>query len=153
MRALGASGGSTSRLTSALAKVGSPVGGLAWSLIIPALLRNVSLSWTYRAIGLICFLLLVCSSALAIAPPSEAASDSDDLSTTESITATGRYVILLLAVFFVNLGVAVPLVYLASVWVGVGLSRETAGYVVTVFHAASILGQLLSEFLTGYIGR
>jgi hypothetical protein len=40
MRALGASGGSTIRLTSALAKVGSPVGGLAWSLIIPALLRN-----------------------------------------------------------------------------------------------------------------
>lgn len=153
MHALGSSKGGTSRLTSALAKAGSPVGGLAWSLAIPALLRNLSLAWTFRTIGLICFALLVSSSLLAIAPPSEASSDSDDISIPESITATGRYVVLLLAVFFVNLGVAVPLVYLASVWVNVGLSRETAGYVVTVFHAASILGQIFSEFLTGYIGR
>ncbi len=121
--------------------------------MIPILLREVGLPWTYRAVGLISLFLFACSSIVAMDPRHDLSVDTSDSQSVESLNNTGRYTVLVLSLFFVSLGAAFPLIYLPSVGVDIGLSRQTAGYVLTVFHAASILGLLLWEFLSLHIGR
>lgn len=137
----------------AMAKVGSPLGGLVWSLVIPVMLRSIGLPWTFRAIGLISLFLFACASTIVMSPQHDPTGDESDSESVETLNSTGRYTVLVISLFFVNLGAIFPLIYLATVGVDIGLSRETAGYVVTVFHAASILGLLLWEALSLHIGR
>lgn len=80
-------------------------------------------------------------------------SATDETTSVDSISNTSRFALRALALFFINIGVVVPLFSLAVVGVNIDLSREMTGYTMTVFHVASLLGQLLWESLKPHIGQ
>jgi len=134
-----------------LAVSGSSVGGVVIPIALSKMLNSSSLGfgWSVRIIGFIMlpFLAFSCVVIKSRLPPRQ---------TTFFIGAAFKqpnFVLLVVALFFMFLGMLTPLFYLPTYAVKRGMDATPASYLLAIINAASTFGRIIPGILADKIGR
>jgi MFS family permease len=134
-----------------IAVAGSSAGAILFPIILSKLLNdtNVGFGWTVRitAFIMIPFMVFACLAIKARLPPRK---------TNFLILSAFKqklYVSLVVASFFLFIGMFVPLVFLPIYSIHRGMSETLAAYLVAVINGASIFGRIIPGILGDKLGR
>lgn len=130
---------------------GSSIGGVVMPIILSKMLNSSSLGfgWTVRVIGFLIlpFMAFACVALKARLPRRE--TNFWILSAFKDV----RYVLLIIALFFLFFGMFTPFFYLPSYAVSQGMSPTLAGYLLAILNAASTFGRIIPGVLADRYGR
>lgn len=130
---------------------GSSIGGIVMPLILSKMLNGSSLGfgWSVRVIGFLImpFMLFACVGVKARLPPRE--TQFWTLSAFKDI----RFVLLIVALFFLFFGMFTPFFYLPSYAVSQGMDPTLAGYLLAILNASSTFGRIIPGVLADKYGR
>ncbi|KAI6778424.1 monocarboxylate transporter 2 [Emericellopsis cladophorae] len=131
---------------------GSSVGGVVFPIMVPNLIREVGYGWAMRISGFLLLVLLVIANLTvrARSPPSPQRLSKAQI--TQPFKEV-PYVLLLLGFFCFTYGIFVPINYLPSQAVSVGMAPNLAQYLPAILNAASLFGRIASGILGDKIGR
>ncbi|CAK7202164.1 hypothetical protein SEUCBS139899_004884 [Sporothrix eucalyptigena] len=134
---------------------GGSVGGIVSSQVLGGLLPKVGLAWTTRAIALIMLPFLTGSVLLMKSRPSILATSGSKkrIIPDATILMHRRTAVLALGALFVELGLFIPMTYIASYAQAQGMSLHTAYLMVTLMNVGSLLGRWLPGWLGDKLGR
>ncbi|KAI0385069.1 MFS general substrate transporter [Hypomontagnella monticulosa] len=135
---------------SGLASTGGGLGGVAFPLIMQSLFDKVGWGWALRIQGFICLFLLGFSSLLVRKrlPPAKNASPHPDF----HIMKERAFLLLTIGVFFLELGLFIPLAYISSYALANGFSEKFAFQILPILNAASVFGRALPGWWADKIG-
>lgn len=130
---------------------GSSVGGVIFPIVLSKLLNgtNIGFPWSMRIIGFIImpFMLLACFIISPRVPPRK---------TTWFIAAAWKdkkYVLLIIALFFMMMGMWTPVFYIPTYAVSRGMSTQLAAYLLAIINASSTFGRIIPGILADKFGR
>lgn len=134
-----------------LALTSGSLGGIVFPLVLQKLIPAVGFPWACRIVGFIqiAFLIpgnLLVQSRLKPLPDAKASIDlAALLEPTFALTTIG--------VFLIEWGVFVPLAYITSYAISVGIDQAFAYQLLSIFNAGSVLGRWLPNYAADIIGR
>jgi MFS family permease len=130
---------------------GSSIGGVVFPIVLSKLLNgsNIGFGWSIRIVAFIIlpFMLFACAIVRPRVPPRK---------TTIFIGAAWKdkkYVLLILALFFMMMGMWTPVFYLPTYAVSRGMSATLASYLLAIINASSTFGRIIPGFLADKLGR
>ncbi|RYP13808.1 hypothetical protein DL767_010587 [Monosporascus sp. MG133] len=130
---------------------GSSIGGIIIPILVSKLLNGTALGfgWSVRIIGFLVmpFLAFACIAVKARLPPR---------TTTFWIMSAYRestFVVLIIALFFIFIGMFTPLFYIPTYAVSRGMNSILAGYLLAILNAASTFGRIIPGVLADKYGR
>ena len=130
---------------------GSSIGGVVIPIVISRLLNRTTLGfgWTFRILGFISlpFLVFSCIAIKSRLPPKKTNFFLP------SAFKERRYTILIIAAFFIFIGMWAPLFYLPAYAVSQGMSPTMAGYLLAIINGASTFGRVIPGMLADKFGR
>ncbi|KAK3933777.1 monocarboxylate permease-like protein [Diplogelasinospora grovesii] len=130
---------------------GSSIGGIVMPIILSKMLNASSLGfgWSVRVIGFLImpFMIFACVGIKARLPRRE--TQFWILSAFKDI----RFVLLIVALFFLFFGMFTPFFYLPSYAVSQGMDPTLAGYLLAILNAASTFGRIIPGVLADKYGR
>lgn len=134
-----------------LAVSGSSIGGIVIPIALSKMLNSSSLGfgWSVRILGFIILPLMAfaCVSIKARLPPRK----------TEfwlvSAYKDSRFVVLIIALFFMFFGMLTPMFYLPTYAITQGMSPTLSGYLLSILNAASTFGRIIMGLLADRYGR
>lgn len=131
-----------------LAIAGSSLGAIIFPIVLSRLLDTVGFEWAVRACGFIMMPILLFSALTVKArlPPRES-----QFFLWSAFKST-RFTILIAAVFFMFMGMFVPLFYLPAYGISRGMDHKLAFYLVAIINAASIPGRIIPGILGDKFG-
>lgn len=140
-------------LATGMAISGGSVGGIVSPIIISALVPRIGFAWTMRAMALMMVPFVVVGTLLMrrrliSRGPSRLAFIPD-----LRILLKPRLSIMALGALFIELGLFIPLTYVASYAVSRGMSSHVAYRMITLLNVGSLLGRWLPGWLGDKIGR
>lgn len=141
-------------LATGLAICGGSVGGIVCPLILGALLPKIGFAWTMRVLALTMVPFVVCAvflmrsriDEMSEGPPSSIFPDL-------RILLDRRRAVLTMGALFIELGLFVPMTYVASFAVSKGMSLHSAYITVTLMNVGSLIGRWLPGWVADRIGR
>ncbi|KAF2276997.1 putative MFS monocarboxylate transporter [Westerdykella ornata] len=130
---------------------GSSIGGIIIPIALSKMLNGSSLGfgWSVRIIGFIIlpFVLFAAAGVKPRLPPRK--TDFWLISAYKD----GRFVILIIALFFMFFGMLTPFFYLPTYAVSRGMSPTLAGYLLSILNAASTFGRIIPGVLADKWGK
>ncbi|KAI0172865.1 MFS general substrate transporter [Hypoxylon sp. FL1284] len=135
---------------SGLASTGGGIGGVAFPLLLESLFDSVGWGWALRVLGFVCLVLLLVANALVRKrlPAARNASPHPDF----GILRERPFALLTAGVFFLELGLFVPLAYVSSYALASGFDERFAFRIVPILNAASVLGRALPGWAADRVG-
>ncbi|KAK5655127.1 hypothetical protein OQA88_6026 [Cercophora sp. LCS_1] len=131
-----------------LAIAGSSLGAIIFPIVLSQLLDKIGFEWAVRTCGFVMMPILTFSAVTVRArlPPRESQFFL------WSAFRDPRYVVLIAAVFFLFMGMFVPLFYLPTYGIFRGMDPTQAFYLVAIFNASSIPGRIIPGILGDKFG-
>ena len=140
-------------LASGIAACGGSIGGIIFPLMLSSLFISVGFTWATRALGFIFFALLVLATLLMGSRlPKRSVSKADMLPDLRIFRDT-TFLIMTLAIFFVEWGLFVPLGYLTSFALSAGIDEGLSYQTLAIFNSGSFFGRWVPGLLADKIGR
>ncbi|KAI1401609.1 MFS general substrate transporter [Hypoxylon fuscum] len=135
---------------SGLASTGGGLGGVAFPLLLQSLFDRVGWGWAMRILGFVCLFLLIFANLLVRKrlPPVKNASPHPDF----RIMREKPFLLLTIGVFFLELGLFIPLAYISSYALANGFSEKFAFQTLPILNAASVFGRALPGWWADKIG-
>ena len=138
-------------LAQGIAAAGSGIGGIIWSFSIVPMIQNLSLAWSLRITGMVCFVVLLVASFLIRdrnekIRPNIKAIDMDLLK---------RYNVWLLVgyTFFAILGYIVFIYTLSAFALSLGLTQSQAGIITGMLNVGTAIGRPFVGVISDHYGR
>ncbi|KAJ9652591.1 hypothetical protein H2198_008160 [Neophaeococcomyces mojaviensis] len=136
-----------------LACAGGGVSGIIIPLALHALLPQIGWAWSTRVLGLMNVLLAICANLFIRgrlpAKPTTRASTMPNLVMFKDKTM----LLAAIAVFFVDWGLFIPLGYLTSYALSVGIDQSLSYQLVAILNAGSCLGRYFPGYMADFLGR
>lgn len=131
---------------------GSSIGGVIFPIMTTHLIRDVGFGWAMRICAFIILFLLIIANLTVRAnhPPFPQKLNKDQLI---KPFKESEFVLLLLGFFCFTYGIFVPINYLPSQALDVGMDTNLAEYLIPILNAASLFGRLFSGVVGDKIGR
>ncbi|ORY71475.1 monocarboxylate permease-like protein [Pseudomassariella vexata] len=130
---------------------GSSIGGIVIPIALSKMLNETSLGfgWSVRIIGFLIlpFMVLACLGIKARLPPRD--TEFWLLSACKDI----RFLLLIVALFFMFFGMFTPFFFLPTYATSQGMSPTLAGYLLSILNAASTFGRIIPGVLADKYGR
>jgi MFS family permease len=130
---------------------GSSIGGVIFPIVLSKLLNGstIGFGWSIRIIAFIIlpFMLFACVVLRPRVPPRK---------TTMFIGAAWKdkkYVLLVVALFFMMMGMWIPVFYLPTYAVSRGMSATLAAYLLAIINASSTFGRIIPGILADRFGK
>lgn len=130
---------------------GSSIGGVIFPIVLSKLLNGSSIGfgWSIRIVAFIIlpFMLFACAVVRPRVPPRK---------TTVFVAAAWKdkkYVLLIIALFFMMMGMWTPIFYLPTYAVSRGMSATLASYLLAIINASSTFGRIIPGILADKLGR
>ncbi|KAF2031496.1 MFS general substrate transporter [Setomelanomma holmii] len=130
---------------------GSSIGGVVFPIVLSKLLNgsHIGFGWSIRIVAFIIlpFMLFACAIISPRVPPRK---------TTFFIGAAWKdrkYVMLIVALFFMMMGMWVPVFYIPTYAVSRGMSTQLASYLLAIVNATSTFGRIIPGILADKLGR
>lgn len=130
---------------------GSSIGGVIFPIVLSKLLNGstIGFGWSIRIIAFIIlpFMLFACVMLRPRVPPRK---------TTMFIGAAWKdkkYVLLVVALFFMMMGMWIPVFYLPTYAVSRGMSATLAAYLLAIINASSTFGRIIPGILADRFGK
>ncbi|CAG8178348.1 unnamed protein product [Penicillium salamii] len=138
-------------LASGVSLSGAGLGGLVYSLVAEAMIRNIGLSWAFRVIGLLAF----CVNTTCVLLIKDRGQTSKSRQVTMRIAFFKRLDFNLLVGFgfFTVLGYFILIYSLASYGVHIGLTSSQASLVSGIFNLSQAVGRPLIGYFSDAVGR
>ncbi|KAI9725885.1 MAG: hypothetical protein M1834_009473 [Cirrosporium novae-zelandiae] len=132
------------------AATGGSVGSVIFPLLLQPLFPKIGFAWGTRILAFILIFLCICACLLVRSrlPPSKNANVMPDF----RIFRDPAFTMVTAGVFFIEWALFVPIAYLTSYTVSVGLSETYSYQIVAILGAGSCLGRLLPGIGADYIG-
>ncbi|KAI8960883.1 MFS general substrate transporter [Daldinia sp. FL1419] len=134
-----------------IAIAGSSIGGVVFPIALSKMLNGSSLGfgWSVRIIGFVTIPLLgfACVAITSRLPPRTAT-----FFVWKAFKET-RFILLTISLFFMLLGVFVPLFYIPTYAVSRGMEPTLASYLLAIINAASTFGRVIPGLLADKFGR
>lgn len=139
-----------------IACVGGSLGGIVFPLALQALfdMHNIGWPWSQRILALINLPLAIAANLLIKSrlPPRQPTSIAQILPDPR-IFRDPTFALVTLAVFFVEWGLFIPISYLTTFALSIGVEQKFAYQLIAIFNAGSCLGRWLPGILADRIGR
>lgn len=139
-----------------IACVGGSLGGIIFPLALQALfdMPNIGWPWSQRILALINLPLAIAANLLIKSrlPPRHTTKISQILPDPR-IFRDQTFALVTLAVFFVEWGLFIPISYLTTFALSIGVEQKFAYQLIAIFNAGSCLGRWLPGILADRIGR
>ncbi|KAH6647040.1 major facilitator superfamily domain-containing protein [Truncatella angustata] len=137
-------------LATGIASTGGGVGGVVFPLILQRLFVTVGWPWALRILGFVCLVLATTCSLLVHKrlPAARNASPHPDF----RIFRDKAFLFTTLGVFLLEFGLFIPIAYISSYALHVGLGDDFSFYILTILNAASVFGRLLPGYWADVIG-
>ncbi|OHE99334.1 hypothetical protein CORC01_05375 [Colletotrichum orchidophilum] len=137
-------------LATGIATTGGAFGGIAFPMILNALIDSVGWSWAVRYVGFIC--LFCCASSLPLvrarlAPPKDAKWGPDF-----RILADPAFALTTLSIFLLFFAGFIPLTYIPAYMLKEGFNSDISFQILPVFNAASAVGRVMAGWWGDRIG-
>ena len=130
---------------------GSSIGGVIFPIVLSKLLNdsNMGFGWSIRIIAFIIlpFMVFACFAIKPRVPPRQ---------TTIFIGAAWKqpkYVLLVVALFFMMMGMWTPIFYMPTYAVSRGMGATLASYLLAIINASSTFGRIIPGILADKLGR
>jgi MFS family permease len=130
---------------------GSSIGGVVFPIVLSKLLNDsdIGFGWSMRIVGFMVlpFMLLACFIIRPRVPPRK---------TTMFIGAAWKdkkYVMLVIALFFMMMGMWLPVFFIPTYAVSRGMSATLAAYLLAIINASSTFGRIIPGILADKFGR
>jgi len=142
-------------LATGMAISGGSVGGIVSPLILSALIPKVGFTWTMRIMALVMAPFAVAGWIIMRGRLPSCTSKSRKLSFMPDLRVllTTRMSIMTIGALFIELGLFIPLTYVASYAVSHGMSTKVAYRMVTLLNVGSLLGRWLPGWAGDKMGR
>ncbi len=136
-----------------IASCGGSLGGVVFPLMLSSLFRSVGFDWATRALGFLFLLLLLVAnlllrSRLPLQPLSRANIVPDP-----RIFKDVTFLIVTIAIFLIEWGLFIPLSYLSSFALSIGLEPAHSYQLLAILNAGSFFGRWAPGLLADKIGR
>ncbi|KAF8476175.1 major facilitator superfamily domain-containing protein [Kalaharituber pfeilii] len=136
---------------------GSSLGGVAWPILIEALIKRINYAWAVRISGFICLAFLVPSIFMVRGrlPPNKGKQADGGINgqVIKDIFKDGRYTWFVGGTFLVFWGMFIPFYYLPDYGKSHGMTATEANYLLAYLNAGSLVGRVLSGLLADKLGR
>jgi len=130
---------------------GSSIGGVIFPIVLSKLLNgsNIGFGWSMRIVGFIIlpFMLLACFIFSPRVPPRKT------MFFVAAAWKDKKYVMLIVALFFMMMGMWTPVFYIPTYAVSRGMSATLAAYLLAIINASSTFGRIIPGFLADKLGR
>lgn len=138
-------------LATGIAATGGSVGGVIFPLVLENLTPKIGFPWAARIIGFIMLFLFAISNLLVRSrlPPLAGSSSRPDL----RIFRQPAFVCITFGAFFMEIGLFVPINYMTSYALHVGIDRALAFQLIAIFNASSFFGRWMAGFVADVMGR
>ncbi|KAI5860662.1 MFS general substrate transporter [Durotheca rogersii] len=137
-------------LASGITSTGGGLGGVVFPLMLQSLFGKVGWGWAVRILGFVCLCLLIFANLLVRKrlPPAHNASPHPDF----LILKEKGFLLLTVAVFFLEFGLFIPLAYISSYALANGFDESFAFQILPILNAASVVGRAVPGWWADIIG-
>ncbi|OBZ74448.1 putative transporter MCH4 [Grifola frondosa] len=136
-----------------IAMVGSGIGGTVYPILLQKLFIHIGFAWGVRVSGFICLALCAVATGTVTSrlSPKRCPTQSPwlDVKTFKDT----QFVLLVIGSCFISLGLFIPFFYIVSYGLDIGVSPNTAFYVLAVLNAGSVLGRIAPALVADAFGR
>ncbi|KAF8540674.1 major facilitator superfamily domain-containing protein [Trichophaea hybrida] len=160
-----------------VATTGGSIGGIILPLIIKGAIPTVGFAWAMRTVGFVQFFLLFCGNFLVRTRTDIInGTDVDSIKTSEDLKKNQpgpgrlrsaisairidikafldpRFTFTTISVFFIEWAIFVPLTYITSYALNLGLSSDLSYQLIVVLNIGSVFGRWLPGFVADKMGR
>ena len=140
-------------LASGIAACGGSVGGIIFPLMLSSLFESVGFAWATRTLGFVFLALLILATMLIGSRLPTRSLSKGDLLPDLRMLQDRTFLTMTLAMFFVDLGLFVPLNYLSLDALSTGMERELSYQLLAILNAGSFFGRWVPGLLADKIGR
>ncbi|KAJ5200250.1 hypothetical protein N7491_008950 [Penicillium cf. griseofulvum] len=131
---------------------GSSLGGLLMPILVDHIINRVGFGWTMRICAFFMLALLVVTNLTVRSRLRPNPKTLTFASYLKNFTDT-PFVLMTLASFFYSMGMFIPITYIVTYGEHVGMRTSLAGYLVSIFNAASGIGRILPGYAADKIGN
>ena len=136
-----------------LAAVGGSLGGIIYPLTLQALFPKIGFAWSTRVVALINLVLLIIANLCIKSRLPKQKATRENILPDFRIFRDPVFALTTLGVFFVEWGLFVPLTYLISYSIEVGVDQTFAYQLLAIFNAGSCFGRYFPGLIADKIGR
>ncbi|KAI5779392.1 major facilitator superfamily domain-containing protein [Geopyxis carbonaria] len=141
-----------------LATTGGSIGGIVFPLTIQAAIPRVGFGWAVRIVALLCLCLVVSGNSLirartAIISPRSGAKSRVAIEFDWAAFRDPRFALTTMGVFLIEWGVFVPLTYIVSYAIHLGLTHAFAFQLLAILNVGSVFGRWLPGLVADKLGR
>ncbi|KAJ9049143.1 hypothetical protein DSO57_1027670 [Entomophthora muscae] len=139
-------------LAAGLAAAGGGIGGVAFGQLNTQLLHALELRVTLQINGVIVLVVLLLSAALVRRRESHVAAGAEDMGFSSSLVFNGKFGWFAVSAFFGGCAYFIPLYFVNSHVVSLGMTRREAGYAGSAINIGSSVGRVGLGLLADHIG-
>lgn len=140
-------------LASGIAACGGSIGGILFPLMLSSLFTSVGFAWATRALGFVFLVLLILATLLIGSRLPQRPVSTTDILPSLTIFRDPAFLIMTLAIFFVEWGLFIPLSYLTSFALSAGIDEELSYQTLAILNTGSFFGRWAPGLLADKIGR
>lgn len=140
-------------LATGLAICGGSVGGITSPLALGALLPRVGFTWTMRTMALVMVPFLIIAFVLMKSRLHSTKGTRASILPDLRVILRRDLSVLAVGVIFIELGLFIPMTFVASYAIAQGFSTQAAYRIVTLMNVGSFLGRLLPGWIGDRLGR
>ncbi|OAA80553.1 Major facilitator superfamily domain, general substrate transporter [Akanthomyces lecanii RCEF 1005] len=131
---------------------GSSLGGTVMPIMVSHLMEKIGFGWTMRATAFVMLGLLIITNLTVKSRLTPQAKDASLLDFFRAFKDPA-FCLTALASFFYSVGMFVPITFMVTYGLHVGMSTSLASYLVSIFNAASGVGRILSGYVADRTGN
>ncbi|KAM6514104.1 hypothetical protein FALCPG4_015267 [Fusarium falciforme] len=130
---------------------GSSLGGAILPVLVNRLIPRIGFGWTMRVCAFLLFGLLLLTNLTVRSRVPPQPKETGIMAYLRPFTSLS-FVLTSLAGFFYSMGMFIPITFMVTYGEYVGLSDDMAGYLVSIFNAASGIGRILPGYIADKVG-
>ncbi|KAE8131064.1 major facilitator superfamily domain-containing protein [Aspergillus pseudotamarii] len=138
-------------IATGIATTGGSAGGIVFPLVLEKLFPIIGWAWATRVVALICLVTIILTNLLIRSrlPKKPASHMLPDL----RIFRDPKFTITTIGVFFIELGLFIPMSYISSYGLAHGVSRELSYQLLAILNAGSFFGRIIPGYFADVWGR
>ncbi|KAL4808969.1 major facilitator superfamily domain-containing protein [Aspergillus unguis] len=140
-------------IATGIAATGGSVGGVAFPLILEALVPKIGWGWATRVIALICLILLIGSCLLVKSRLPKKPASKENVLPDFRIFRDPKLTLTTAGVFFIEWGLFIPISYISSYALAHGTSEKLSYQILAFLNVGSFFGRAIPGFFADYLGR
>ena len=136
-----------------IAATGGSIGGIAFPLILQALIPRIGWGWATRAVALICLIAFGFANLLIRSRLPQKPFSKENVLPNFRIFRDMRFTLTTAAIFLIEWGLFIPISYISSYSLDHGFSTEFSYQILSVLNAGSFFGRCVPGLFADHLGR